>query len=125
MLGDSKAFSGFTVDDADAARAFYADVLGLEVEVTNPEWGMLSLHIPGGNNVLVYTKSDHEPASYTALNFPVRDIEATVRQLTERGVAFERYENMDQDEAGIHRGGGPLIAWFRDPARNVLSVLES
>ena len=121
MLRDSKAFSGFAVDDVQAARRFYAETLGLE---TSEEHGMLTLHLAGGRPTLVYPKPDHALASYTILNFPVPDIERTVDQLAERGVRFERYDGFDQDERGIFRGGGPLIAWFTDPAGNVLSVLQ-
>ena len=121
MLADSKALSGFAVDDIEKARAFYTDVLGLEVEKAN---GMLTLHLGGGTNVLVYPKPGHVPASYTVLNFPVPDIEAAVDELTARGVQFQRYENPPTDERGIMRAGGPLIAWFPDPAGNVFSVLE-
>ena len=121
MLGDSAAFSGFAVDDIDAARAFYTDVLGLEVETAN---GMLTLHLGGGTNVLVYPKPDHTPAGFTVLNFPVPDIEKAVDELTTRGVRFEHYENPPTDERGIMRAGGPLIAWFTDPAGNVFSVLQ-
>ena len=122
MFSDSKAFSGIATDDTDAARAFYADTLGLEV---SEEHGMLTLHLAGGTNVLVYPKPEHTPADYTVLNFPVDDVEAAVDALTERGVAFEHYEGAPQDEKGIMRGHGPDIAWFRDPAGNILSVLEA
>jgi catechol 2,3-dioxygenase-like lactoylglutathione lyase family enzyme len=121
MLGDSAAFSGFAVDDVDAARAFYADVLGLEVETAH---GMLTLHLGGGTNVLVYPKPGHTPAEFTVLNFPVPDIEKAVDELTARGVTFLHYEHPPTDERGIMRAGGPLIAWFTDPAGNVFSVLE-
>jgi catechol 2,3-dioxygenase-like lactoylglutathione lyase family enzyme len=121
MLADSHAFSGFSSNDIAAAKAFYAGALGLEVEEAN---GMLRLHLAGGGQVLVYPKPNHEPATYTVLNFPVKDVAAAVDQLVAAGVKFERYEGMDQDERGIMRGGGPLIAWFKDPAGNVLSVLE-
>ncbi|WP_378729942.1 VOC family protein [Nocardia brasiliensis] len=121
MLADSNAFSGFSVDDIEAAEKFYAETLGIRVSSEN---GMLNLHLGGGGTVLVYPKRDHTPASFTILNFPVADIEATVDELTERDVRFERYEFAEQDEKGIHRGGGPLIAWFTDPAGNVLSVLQ-
>jgi catechol 2,3-dioxygenase-like lactoylglutathione lyase family enzyme len=121
-LSDSKAFSGFAVPDIGAARRFYADTLGLEVTEAN---GMLTLHLAGGARpTLVYPKPDHAPAGYTILNFPVADIEATVDELASRGVQFARYDGMDQDERGIMRGGGPLIAWFSDPAGNILAVLE-
>jgi catechol 2,3-dioxygenase-like lactoylglutathione lyase family enzyme len=121
MLHDSKAFSGFSVDDIPRARAFYADTLGLEV---SEEHGLLTLHLAGGTNVLAYPKDDHAPATFTILNFPVDDIEAAVSALKAAGVEFESYDEPKTDEQGIHRGGGPLIAWFRDPAGNILSVLE-
>ena len=123
MLKNSKAFSGFSVDDVPKAREFYGGTLGLETEEEN---GLLFLHLAGGHNVLVYPKPDHEPASFTVLNFPVDDIEASVDALFDRGVQFERYEGteIETDEKGIFRGGGPLIAWFKDPAGNVLSVLQ-
>ena len=120
MLRDSNAFSGFSVDDIAAARAFYADVLGLDVSETN---GMLMLHLSGGRDTLIYPKPDHVPATYTILNFPVRDIESTVDQLASRGVTMEHYDFTDP--RGINRQGGPLIAWFKDPAGNVLSVVEA
>jgi catechol 2,3-dioxygenase-like lactoylglutathione lyase family enzyme len=120
MLTDSKAFSGFAVPDVAEARQFYGETLGLRV---SEEHGMLQLHLGGGRDVIVYPKPDHTPASYTILNFPVDDVEATVDALTERGVRFERYQGFDQDDKGIQRGGGPLIAWFKDPAGNVLSII--
>lgn len=123
MLTESKAFSGFSVDDIPKAKAFYGETLGIEV---SEDHGMLSLHLAGGRDTLVYPKPNHTPASFTILNFPVDDIEATVDALTARGVEFERYEGtpMETDAKGIFRGGGPLIAWFTDPAGNILSVLE-
>jgi predicted enzyme related to lactoylglutathione lyase len=121
MLTDSSAFSGFSVDDIEAAKRFYAETLGVRVSEEN---GMLQLHLGGGGTVLVYPKPDHAPATFTVLNFPVPDIEAAVDELARRNVRFERYEFAEQDEKGIHRGGGPLIAWFTDPAGNVLSVLQ-
>ena len=120
MLADSKAFSGFAVPDVAEARQFYGETLGLRV---SEEHNMLQLHLGGGRDVIVYPKPDHTPASYTILNFPVDDVEATVDALTERGVQFERYQGLDQDGKGIQRGGGPLIAWFKDPAGNVLSII--
>ena len=120
MLADSKAFSGFAVPDVAEARQFYGETLGLRV---SEEHGMLQLHLGGGRDVIVYPKPDHTPASYTILNFPVDDVEATVDALTGRGVRFERYQGLDQDDKGIQRGGGPLIAWFKDPAGNVLSII--
>jgi catechol 2,3-dioxygenase-like lactoylglutathione lyase family enzyme len=122
MFGTTKAFSGFAVDDIPAARKFYAETLGLEVTEEN---GMLTLHIAGDRPILVYPKPDHTPATYTILNFPVEDIEKAVDELTSRGVRFERYEGMPADEKGIMRAGGPPIAWFTDPAGNVLSVLQN
>ncbi len=127
MLTSSHAFSGFSVDDIPAARAFYAETLGLRVTEEN---GMLTLHLAGEGGerpTLVYPKPNHEPASFTILNFPVDDIEPAVEQLTASGVVFERYEGTPAatDEKGIFHGGGPLIAWFTDPAGNVLSVVET
>jgi predicted enzyme related to lactoylglutathione lyase len=122
MFGSTKAFSGFSVDDIPAAKTFYGETLGLNV---SEEHGMLTLHIAGGRDILVYPKADHTPAAYTILNFPVDDIDKAVDQLAERGVRFERYDQIETDEKGIARGaGGPLIAWFTDPAGNVLSVLQ-
>ncbi|GAA1565334.1 VOC family protein [Kribbella sancticallisti] len=120
MFKATKAFSGFSVDDLAVARDFYANTLGLDVTEEN---GLLGLQIAGGIPILVYPKSDHTPAEFTVLNFPVTDIEATARDLVARGVTFERYGD-DQDELGIHRGEGPLIAWFKDPAGNVLSIIQ-
>jgi len=124
MFEHTKAFSGFSVDDIPAAQRFYGDTLGLKVSEAN---GMLTLHIAGERDTIVYPKPNHTPAEFTILNFPVDDITRAVDQLTERGVAFERYEGtpMETDEKGVFRGGGPLIAWFKDPAGNVLSVIES
>jgi catechol 2,3-dioxygenase-like lactoylglutathione lyase family enzyme len=121
MFTNTKAFSGFAVDDVPKARTFYSETLGLRV---SEEYGMLSLHIAGECDILVYPKPDHTPATFTILNFPVDDIDKAVEELAERGVRFERYDGFEQDEKGIHRGGGPLIAWFRDPAGNVLSVIQ-
>src|SRR3954466_2570718 len=122
MLGDTKAFSGFAVDDIERARAFYGETLGIRI---TEEHGLLTLHLAGGERpTLAYPKPGHTPADYTILNFPVDDIDAAVDALTERGVRFERYDGFDQDEKGIMRAGGPYIAWFTDPAGNVLSVLQ-
>jgi predicted enzyme related to lactoylglutathione lyase len=123
MLGESRAYSGFSADDIPAAKRFYEETLGVKV---TEQHGMLTLHLAGDRPTLVYPKDGHEPASFTILNFPVPDVEAAVDALAERGVSFERYEGtpMETDEKGIFRGGGPLIAWFRDPAGNVLSVIE-
>jgi catechol 2,3-dioxygenase-like lactoylglutathione lyase family enzyme len=122
MFKDTKAFSGFSVDDLSAARSFYGDTLGLEVTEEN---GLLQLGIAGGNPVLVYPKEDHTPATFTILNFPVEDIEATADELIRRGITFERYDEGQHDEKGIFRGGGPLIAWFKDPAGNILSIIQT
>jgi catechol 2,3-dioxygenase-like lactoylglutathione lyase family enzyme len=123
MLAESKAFSGFAVDDLEKAREFYGETLGLDVEALDEGPGLLSLHLPQGD-ALVYLKEDNRPANHTILNFPVDDIDAEVDELTSRGVSFERYEGFDQDEKGIARGPGPEIAWFKDPAGNILSVLR-
>ena len=122
MLADSKAFSGFAVPDIDEARRFYGETLGLNVELMEGP-GLLTLHLAGDRPVMIYPKPDFEPATYTILNFPVDDVEAAVDELSARGVQFERYDGFDQDEKGIARGNSPDIAWFKDPAGNVLSVL--
>ena len=124
MLENSKAYSGFAVDDVDRAREFYGETLGLNVSVLDEDNGLLSLHLAGDRDTLVYPKPGHTPASYTILNFPVEDVDMAVDELTARGVQLERYEGFEQDEKGIFRGGGPYIAWFKDPAGNVLSVLQ-
>lgn len=122
MFTDTKAFSGFAVDDIQRAKEFYGDTLGLRVTEEN---GLLTLHIAGGTEVLVYMKEDHAPAGFTLLNFPVADIDAAVDGLTRRGIRMERYPGFDQDDKGVVRGEeGPLIAWFTDPAGNILSVLQ-
>jgi catechol 2,3-dioxygenase-like lactoylglutathione lyase family enzyme len=122
MFATTKAFSGFSVDDLAAARQFYGETLGLRVSEDN---GLLTLHIAGDRDTLVYPKPNHAPATFTILNFPVDDIDVAVDELTQRGVAFERYEGMEQDEKGIDRSGdGPPIAWFADPAGNICSVLQ-
>ena len=121
MLADSRAFSGFAVPDIEQATRFYGDTLGLRVEEQN---GLLNLGLAGDREIVVYPKPDHVPATYTILNFPVDDIEATVDALAERGVVFERYQGFEQDERGILRGEGPPIAWFKDPAGNILSVIQ-
>lgn len=122
MFANSKAFSGFAVDDLDRARQFYEGTLGLDVSTEN---GMLELRLAGDRATLVYPKPDFTPATYTILNFPVDDIDAAVDELTARGVSFERYEGFDQDEKGIARGeDGPPIAWFTDPAGNIMAVLQ-
>jgi catechol 2,3-dioxygenase-like lactoylglutathione lyase family enzyme len=121
MFRDTKAFSGFAVDDLQKAREFYGDVLGLK---TSEEHGLMTLHLAGDRDTLVYPKPDHTPATYTILNFPVDDIDAAVEALASRGVQFERYAGMNQDEKGVMRGQGPDIAWFKDPAGNILSVIH-
>jgi catechol 2,3-dioxygenase-like lactoylglutathione lyase family enzyme len=123
MLKDSKAFSGFAVPDIAAAKEFYGGTLGLEVSEEN---GLLTLHVAGGRDVLIYPKADHAPATYTILNFPVDDVDAAVDRLTAAGVPFEVYTEGEiaTDERGVWRGEGPTIAWFRDPAGNILSVIE-
>ncbi|MEU8270037.1 VOC family protein [Sphaerisporangium sp. NPDC049002] len=121
MFRHTRAFSGFAVDDVAKAKEFYGGVLGLEV---SEEHGMLRLRIAGGGDILVYPKPGHTPASFTILNFPVDDIDQAVDALAERGVRFERYDGLDADEKGVFRGGGPYIAWFTDPAGNILSVLQ-
>jgi catechol 2,3-dioxygenase-like lactoylglutathione lyase family enzyme len=121
MFENTKAFSGFSVDDIEAARRFYGETLGIEVSEEN---GLLTLHIAGDRPTLIYPKADHQPATFTILNFPVDDIDAAVAELKSRGVTFEHYAGMTDDE-GVMRHGGPLIAWFKDPAGNVLSVLET
>jgi catechol 2,3-dioxygenase-like lactoylglutathione lyase family enzyme len=121
MFTNTKAFSGFSVDDVEKARAFYGDTLGIE---TSEENGLLTLQIAGDRPTLIYPRPNHTPAEYTILNFPVDDVGKAVDELTARGVEFARYEGFDQDEKGIFHGGGPLIAWFKDPAGNVLSVIQ-
>jgi catechol 2,3-dioxygenase-like lactoylglutathione lyase family enzyme len=122
MFANTRAYSGFAVDDVQKARAFYEGTLGLRVSGDGDD---LTLHLAGGRDTLVYPKPDFTPATYTILNFPVEDIESAVDELDARGVRFEQYDGFDQDERGILRGeGGPLIAWFRDPAGNILAVVE-
>jgi len=123
MFKNTKAFSGFSVNDIGKAKEFYNETLGLDVSEMN---GLLNLHIAGGTNLLVYPKPNHTPATFTILNFPVDNVEDAVEQLTSRGVRFEIYkeDELKTDEKGIFRGEGPKIAWFKDPAGNILSVLE-
>jgi predicted enzyme related to lactoylglutathione lyase len=124
MFAETKAYSGFAVDDLDKALEFYGETLGLNTSVVDPE-NLISLDLAGDRPTLVYLKPDFEPATYTILNFPVKDVDEAVDQLVERGVSFEQYEGFGQDEKGIARGPeGPTIAWFRDPAGNILSVHE-
>lgn len=124
MFGSTKAYSSFAVDDARKARAFYEETLGLKTTMLDEENGIMTVRLGGGSDVLVYERPGHEPAAYTVLNFSVDDVEAAVDGLTERGVTFERYEGIEQDEKGIARGMGPTIAWFTDPAGNVFAVLQ-
>jgi catechol 2,3-dioxygenase-like lactoylglutathione lyase family enzyme len=124
MLADTKAFSGFAVPDLEQARTFYADTLGVRATVIDEENGLMVLHLAGDRDTLVYRKPDFVPATYTILNFSVDDVEAVVDGLSERGVRFELYDGFEQDEKGISRGPGPAIAWFKDPAGNILSVVE-
>ena len=121
MFANTKAFSGFAVDDLEAAQNFYGQTLGLN---TSEHYGLLTLHLAGDRDTLVYPKPDHVPASYTILNFQVDDIDAAVGELASRGVRLERYDGLGQDEKGINRAGGPYIAWFKDPAGNILAVLQ-
>jgi len=124
MFKDTKAFSGFSVNDVQKAKEFYGQTLGLDVSEAH---GLLELHIAGGTKILMYPKENHTPATFTILNFPVDNIEQAVNELVSRGVQFESYNEsgLVTDERGIFRGGGPKIAWFKDPAGNLLSVLEA
>lgn len=122
MFADTNAFSGFAVPDIEAAREFYGDRLGIKVTEEN---GLLTLHLNAGERpTLIYPKPNHEPANYTILNFQVDDVENAVDALNAKGVEMERYEGFGQDEKGIMRGQGPDIAWFKDPAGNILAVLH-
>lgn len=124
MLGDTKAFSGFAVDDLQRARQFYEETLGLNTTVMDEENGVMAINHAADRETLVYVKPDFVPATYTVLNFQVDDIDAAVDELSERGVSFERYDGFDQDETGVMRGNGPPIAWFKDPAGNIFSVIQ-
>ena len=123
MLRDSKAFSGFSVADIQTAKEFYSETLGLDVTESH---GVVTLRLAGGHKVLIYPKPNHVPATFTVLNFPVKDVDLAVDELTKRGVRFEMYDlrNLKTDKKGIMRGNGPTIAWFKDPAGNILSVIE-
>ena len=124
MFRESKAFSGFSVDSIPKAKAFYGETLGLDV--SDESEGTLLIHIAGGGKILIYPKPNHVPATFTILNFPIGNIKESVDWLTQRGVRFEQYEgDLKTDEKGIFRGGGPLIAWFKDPAGNILSVIQT
>ncbi len=123
MFKDSKAFSSFSADDLQAAKKFYREVLG--VDATENAMGILDMYLAGGQHVIIYPKPNHVPATFTVLNFPVPDIEKAVDELIGKGVVFERYDGpVTPDEKGIYRGQGPTIAWFKDPAGNILSVIE-
>jgi catechol 2,3-dioxygenase-like lactoylglutathione lyase family enzyme len=125
MFANTKATNGFAVDDIEAAKRFYGETLGLGIADLSEEYGLMSIQLAGGRNTLVYRKPDFVPATYTILNFEVDDIDAAVDELGSRGVGLERYDELDQDEKGIARGTpGPSIAWFKDPAGNILSVLQ-
>jgi predicted enzyme related to lactoylglutathione lyase len=124
VFADTKAYSGFAVDDLGRAREFYGETLGIKTEILDEENGLMTLHLAGDRPTLVYQKPDHEPAGYTILNFPVADVDKAVGELAARGVSFERYDAFDQDEKGIAHGPGPVVAWFKDPAGNVLAVHE-
>jgi predicted enzyme related to lactoylglutathione lyase len=124
VFSETKAYSGFAVDDLGRAREFYGETLGIQTEILDEENGLMTLHLAGDRPTLVYAKPDHEPAGYTILNFPVADVEKAVDELAARGVSFERYDAFEQDEKGIAHGPGPVVAWFKDPAGNVLAVHE-
>jgi predicted enzyme related to lactoylglutathione lyase len=124
MFENTRTFNGFAVNDLQKARQFYGETLGIKTTILDEENGLMSLDLAGDRATLVYLKQDLKPGNYTILNFQVDDVEGTVDELTRRGVQFERYEGMEQDEKGIAGGGGPLIAWFTDPAGNILSVIE-
>ena len=122
MFENSKAYNGFAVDDVQKAKEFYGETLGVKASILDEENGLMSLDLGEGPDTLVYLKPDFTPATYTILNFPVDDVDRAVDELVDRGVTFERYEGFEQDEKGIARGPGPQIAWFKDPAGNILSV---
>jgi catechol 2,3-dioxygenase-like lactoylglutathione lyase family enzyme len=124
VFENTKAYSGFAVDDVQKAQEFYGETLGLKTSILDEENGLMVLHLAGDRDTLVYRKPDFEPATYTILNFQVDDVEKAVDELAAKGVRFERYDGFEQDEKGISRGPGPNIAWFKDPAGNILSVLE-
>jgi catechol 2,3-dioxygenase-like lactoylglutathione lyase family enzyme len=124
MFTNTKAFSGFAVDDLQQARAFYGETLGLKTSILDEESGLMTLHLAGERDTFVYVKPDFTPATYTILNFLVDDVDKAVDELVARGVRFERYDGFDQDEKGIARESGPDIAWFKDPAGNILAVLQ-
>lgn len=125
MLKQSKAFSSFSVNDIEKAKKFYHDILGLNV--ADNSMGIIELHLENGNKIILYPKPNHLPATFTVLNFPVNDLEATVDALIEKGISFEQYEGeIKTDKKGIFKseGNGPDIAWFKDPSGNILSVMK-
>jgi predicted enzyme related to lactoylglutathione lyase len=124
MFADTAAFSGFSVDDLSAAAAFYGETLGLRIGGPDHESGQMTLHIASSHDVFVYQKPDHMPATFTILNFRVDDIDNAVDELARRGVRFERYGGIAAEANGVYRREGPPIAWFKDPAGNILSVIE-
>jgi len=124
MFTNTKATNGFAVDDIEAAKEFYGETLGLGVTVLSEEFGVTSIQLAGGRDTVVYAKPDFVPATYTILNFEVDDVDRAVDELGAKGVEFERYEGFEQDERGIARGPGPAIAWFKDPAGNILAVMQ-
>lgn len=126
MFGDSEAFSGFSTDNIDKAEVFYRDILG--IDVTKEGMGTLTLNLATGGSVVIYPKADHEPATYTVLNFPVADIDEAVDKLTALGIEFEEYDEIETDNKGVARGlasgQGPDVAWFKDPGGNILAVMQ-
>lgn len=125
MFSYSNTFNSFSTDSIKKVKAFYAETLGLDV--TEEKMGILTLHLKGDSTTIIYPKGkQHKPATFTVLNFEVDDIDETVDQLTNSGVQFEQYSGeIETDEKGVFRGDGPQIAWFKDPAGNILSVIES
>jgi catechol 2,3-dioxygenase-like lactoylglutathione lyase family enzyme len=125
MFTNTKAYTGFAVPDVAEAQRFYGETLGIKTEILDEEHGLMTLHLEGGGRpTLVYHKPDLQPGNYTILNFTVDDVDAAIDELSSRGVEFERYDGFDQDEKGIARGPGPQIAWFKDPAGHILSVMQ-
>jgi predicted enzyme related to lactoylglutathione lyase len=124
MFASTKATSSFAVDDVEAAKRFYGETLGLGTTDLSEEFGVMSIQLAGDRDTLIYRKDDFAPATYTVLNFEVDDVESAVNGLTAAGVDLERYDGFEQDEKGIARGPGPAIAWFKDPAGNILAVLQ-
>ena len=123
MLKNAKAYSSYSTNDLAKVKKFYSEVLGLEVKEMK-EMNLLNVHLPHGGELMIYPKDDHTPATFTVLNFQVDDVEKTVAMLTEKGVKMERYDGFKQDEKGISRDWGMAIAWFTDPAGNIIAVLE-